>query len=455
MKIGSPQLRIALAFVFIGVLFTLNGCTNSPEGLDRWANRPGSEELFIKRLQDPKMDDATRAHALELLVEQWRYSADLVRKDVISDIPEENGRERVVAKAIPQIEKYFKTDDKTQRIQTRDAIYTVRKQVTSQENIDKLDGLLIGWLQSDWTANPCEEIGTTRASGIFNTIGQKKGEPILVGVFDEGSWEKTYCALTNTDNVEWRNESTQVAEALLGFWDRGIVPEDMQNQVTYFDFLYTFAKLPAVRKWSFSKMRDEKISENHRGIITKILAKSATEEDLPMYKDMLNNTDIYRWEALRVFVHVKGAAGLDEALSALPEESDYAYWNKARRLNGLKSAADFVCTIGEIEDPENTQDMKAVFLKHAKGNAGNIWSRAISTYCLGYIGDESDFKTLESLKSSGDTSAMVSFWSSDANNDAGAVTIKEVIDDTIEKLKETLLAKKAEEDAENTQPEEP
>src|SRR5690625_6389486 len=127
MQIGKSSLGFVFVVALLSGLLFGTGCTNSPEGLAKWENRPGSEELFIKRLQDPRMSDDTRVRALDLLVKQWRYSSDLMRQGVVAEISEEDGRERIVRKTLPAIQKRYNTDDETVRVRTRDALYTDRK----------------------------------------------------------------------------------------------------------------------------------------------------------------------------------------------------------------------------------------------------------------------------------------------------------------------------------------
>lgn len=447
MQIGTSSLSFVLAVALLSGMFFSAGCTNSPEGLAKWENRPGSEELFIKRLQDPRMSDDTRVRALDLLVKQWRYSSDFVRKGVVADIDESDGRERIVQKTLPAIQKRYQTDDETIRVSTRDALYTLRRQVTSDENHQAIDDMLLDWLKKDWSNEPCKEIGGVRAAGIFNMLGQERSEDALANLINEGSWEKTYCALNNTEQVEWRSESQEVADAMLSFWDRDLVPEETNNRVLFLDNLFTFAKLPNVRQWAFTKLRDEKISTNDRGIIVAILARSMLEEDYDKYKEMLDNTDIYRWEAVRAMTKIKGADGLKDALDNLPADRDagYGHWDGALRRNGHQQAASNVCAASQLEDIR--KDVLRVLVDQAT-NQENIFARAVAIHCLGALGTEAHLETLASLKSAQTKAAQIPFWSLDGDPADGTVSLDVIIDQARGNLATALEARQQEEQRE-------
>lgn len=442
MQIGTSSLGFVFIIALLSGLLLGTGCTNSPEGLAKWENRPGSEELFIKRLQDPRMSDDTRVRALDLLVKQWRYSSDLVRKGVVSDISEEEGRERIVQKTLPAIQKRYQTDDETVRVSTRDALYALRRQVSSQENTDAIDEMLLDWLRKDWSQEPCKEIGGVRAAGIFNTAGQERSEAILANIINEGSWEKTYCALNNTEQVEWRKDSQEIADAMLGFWDRDLVPEDMNNRVLFLDNLFTFAALPNVRQWAFTKLRDEKISTNDRGIIVAILARSNVEEDYDKYKEMLDNTDIYRWEAVRAMTKIKGAEGLKDALDNLPNDPDagYGHWDGALRRNGHQQAASNICASSALKDIR--KHALPVLVDQAK-NQENVFARSLAIHCIGAIGTETHLETLAALKSAQTKALSVPFWSLDGDPADGTVSLDEIIDQAISNLNTAIEERNA------------
>lgn len=434
MKIRMPRIHTGLGVALIASVMLTSGCKATPERLDRWENRERSEEMFVGHLQNPDDDHAVRVRALELLVKQWRYSAPMFRDGVLTNIPDAEGRESVVRDALPAIEKLFRSENETQRIYTRDALFSMRRQVTSAENLKAIDALLVEWLREDWAANPCREIGGVRASQIFDMVGREGTEPLLVSVFDQGDWEKAYCALDNTKDLAWRPESAPVASSLLGFWDKGLVPEGLQNRVKFLDELSTFSALPVVREWAFEKIRDENVPTNDRGVMVALLARSWVPEDLPKYKDMLKNADLYRWEAVRSLIAMQSADGLEVALSGLPVDSDYAFWNGARRSSGFGEAANFVCGIPQMK--EKPGEMLPVLARHAS-SADNIYARAISIHCMGALGDASTVAQLQEIKRglSKATDVAVPFWQAD-----GEMSVSQLIDASVATIQERAAA---------------
>ena len=429
-------MRSVIVAVLLASMLFASGCKATPEHLDRWENREGSEEMFKKHLLNPDADDAVRVRALELLAKQWRYSSTMFRDGLLSEMPDTDARERIVATALPSISQGLASEDETTRVYARDALFTIRRQITSEANIEKVDVQLKSWLSKEWTADPCREIGGVRAAQIFNELGQEKTQDILAGLFDEGEWEKTYCGLQNTKNVSWRAESEPVASALLGFWDRGLVPEGFQSRVAFLDELSTFAALEPVRNWAFSKIRDETLATNDRGIMVALLSRTWVDSDLPKYKEMLNNADLYRWEAVRALITMQNEKGLELALTNLPAESDYAFWDGARRTNGFNQAAQFVCNLPRMK--EMPEKMRPVLEKQAE--EGHLYARAISIECLGTLGDENSIAKLQAIKAgiSRADDLVIPFWSADSE-----VSLTQAIDNAILKIQEAAAAAEA------------
>lgn len=433
MKIRMSRMRTFIVVALAGSIFFASGCKATPEHLERWENREGSEEMFEKHLHNPNADDAVRVRALELLAKQYRYSSTMFRDGLLSKMPDEDGRERVVKTALPTIVQGLKSEDETTRIYTRDALFHMQRQVESQENLDAISEQLSAWLRNDWASDPCREIGGVRAAQLFNEIGQEKTEAVLVEIFDEGDWEKTFCTLQNTGDVEWRSESTPVATAMLGFWDRGLVPEGLQNRVSFLDQLATFSSLPVVRDWAFTKVRDETLPTNDRGIMVALLSRSWSPEDLPKYQEMLGNTDLYRWEAVRALITLQDAEGLKIALENLPAESDYAFWDGARRTNGFNQATQFVCNLPHMK--EKADEMRPVLVEQAQN--GHLYAQAIASYCLGTHGDDEAIATLQTFRASlgRANDPVIPFWSNE-----GTTQLSQIIDEAVVKHQEAKAA---------------
>lgn len=436
MKIGTSHLRAFMVAVLALFILSTVGCKATVEHLERWENREGSEEMYKKHLQDPNADEEVRVRALELLVKQWRYSSTYFRDGLLTEMPDKDGRERVVAGALPTIAEGLKAEDETTRVYTRDALYAMAQQVESDANTEAIHTLIKQWLSTEWTENPCRTIGGTRAAQLLNLIGREQGEDVLIGIFDGGDWEKAFCALENTKDVEWRSESTTVASSLLGFWDRGLVPEGPQQRVSFLDQLYTFAALPNVREWAFTKIRDEELSAFDRGILVAFLARSQTEEDVPRYLEMLNNEDLFRWEGARSVTTLKGAEGLKMTLTNLPAESDYAFWDGARRLNGFNQGATSLCGIPAMT--EKPEDMRPVLVEQAEN--GHIYARAISIHCLATLGDDASIAELQRIDAgiSRQENVAVPFWSVD-----GDVALKDLIATSIQTYNDAKAAEAA------------
>ena len=75
-RVPARRLNWFLAAMFcIGVF---SACEPTPGYLQRWPNTPESEERFKGYLLDSDLTHEVRVKALELLIEQWDYSASML-----------------------------------------------------------------------------------------------------------------------------------------------------------------------------------------------------------------------------------------------------------------------------------------------------------------------------------------------------------------------------------------
>lgn len=433
------------------------GCEVTPEKLDRWANREGSEEMFIEYLEDPETSYEVKVRAVELLVDQWRYSGPMIRNGALDDVPEDT-LSSAVDGAMAHFETTFESGERVDQVRVRDAIFYLRPLVTDQEVRQQLDDMIIGWLRNDWASNPCVEVGGVTSGQMLNRLGQEQGEPILNEVLSEGGYEPLMCALNNTENVEWRSESEVLGTTLINRWDSWAeddLPDATQPRISFLDQLSNFAELEPVRVWLFEKFLDQEINPVYRNYMADLIADTRVEADRERYLPMLNNNDTYRWVAVEALTEMApaNAEGLLLALNNLPsvpenpEEADtvdYAFWNGSRQADGLRSAANAICNLEAVTG--QADNVRGPLMENI--NIENPYARAVLIRCLGTTGNAETIEALTAYKEGLDntTNLEIPYWSGDVPT-LGRTMMETIIDESITMIQERAAAAAAEENA--------
>lgn len=422
------MIRKLVSMTILGALLglTFAACKPTPDYLDRWANREGSEEKFIGYLQDPETSHAVKVRALELLVEQWQYSSSLMRNGEPLTKLEPGERARVVKDAVPGMQKIADESD-AMKVRVRDAAYNISKAVEDAEAREALRGIVANWLKNDW--EPCRSIGAVPTADLFQMVGPEIGKPIILEEIKTGDYAQIVCTLQSTRGVAWRDSSEEIAVAVRDKWVEGNLPDNTQARVSYLDEFAPLVNHEPIKVWLFSEFSNSETPAVYRNYFVELLASNRSESDIPRYIELLKLENNFRWMAVKALVDIENAAGLDRALNKLPADSDYAYFDGSRRYDGFKRASEVVCKLkrlGEIED-----QARDVFEKHL--NDENIYTRVISIDCLGTYGDTESIQKLEQLRSglSRSDNVDVPYWT---GQDEPTITLRDLIDESIKEI---------------------
>lgn len=366
-------------------------CEPTPNYLDRWANREGSEDKFIGYLQSPETSLEVKTRALVLLVEQWQYSSSAMRNGEPLTQLEPDVRAQVVNGAIPGIREIY-DESEAMQVRVRDAVYHISKAVDDAEARDGLRAIVRDWLENHW--QPCRQVGAVTTSDLFRMLGPTVGNEIILNKIKDGGYEQVVCTLQSTRDVSWRNQSEEIAIAVKDKWVDGGLPDNSQARITFLDEFAPLVNHEPVKVWLFEQFDNNEIDALYRNYFVELLTSNRSENDIPRYVELLKLENNFRWMGVKALVDIENAAGLDRALNNLPVESDYAWFDGARRYDGFRRASNVVCNLkrlGEIED-----QIRDVFEQHLDDE--NIYARVISIDCLGKYGDNESIEKLNAAK---------------------------------------------------------
>jgi hypothetical protein len=421
-----PQgfLRTAGIGLVTAVALITSSCATTPSKLEKWANTQGSEDLYKDVLINPESDLELRQTALFLLVRQWDYSAPMLRGGgLIKDMPEAVRNETVKA-ILPRVKSELMGPEGAARIKARDALWSVRAGLTDASTIAEIDAIVFDWVQNSW--KPCAEVGSVSFRDILNGLGPEKVTPILVNVVKAGKFEDVACMQQQIRNTSWLPKAEPLAAALIGFWDAGKVSADPQLRYSFLEDLVSLTDAPSLRPWLFKNSTDPAIPGQEKNLMLDAIQKGpASATDIANYKQMLTSNTLSRWSAVESLVNMKGSEGLGIALSSLPADGLYGYWNGGQAPDGFKKVvSEAVCNITKLTDLGDNARM--TFEQHIGSPIPA--ARAIAIRCLQKFGDATSIPKLEAQRAQlGRAPVEIPAW--------GGMSFQALIDETIAEIR--------------------
>ncbi len=417
----GAKARVLIAVTTL-ILLVVAACKPTPGYLERWKNRPGSEDRFADYLKDPKVSHAVHVRALELLVEQWEYSSGIMRGGgPLNEMRDTGERDATIRDAIPEFRRLYESDD-VLRVRVRDAVWNIREATENQEIRTGLEDILVDWFTNHW--QPCVLVGGVSVSNLFAAVGRQRGEGFIVDKFENGDYNDIICTLQSVGGIEWLKDSDPVVNAFISRWDSGNLPDDAQRRVTLLDEVSGFATNPIMKTWMWSKMQDENEPALHRNIFADLIARHRTDDDFDRYAALLAMENNYRWMGVQGMIQMRNTDGIEAVLAQLPATGEYRYYDGNLRYDGFKRASNTVCGMQRISElGDNT---RPVFEAHI--NDENPHSRALAIHCLARYGSNSSVQRLNAAKAAIPGDQMVPGWSQEGT------TFHQLIDETIQAI---------------------
>lgn len=422
-RFRSSLRRLAVVSLFALIAIA---CEPTPAYLERWANREGSEDMFAGYLQDPDVSHEVHVKALELLVDQWQYSSGMfVNGQVLRDMPDPAERDATIRDVLPHVRERFANEETHGA--ARDAAYMIRQGTDDQAIRGQIDELLLGYVNDQWS--PCVETSTlVNPSQIMTMLGRERVEGRLAQTVRDGEFTDVLCQIRNLRNVEWLPQSEVVATALVERWRAGNISDQAQWNYEVLEHMVQYRDLEVMRDWMFETAALDDVDPNHKNLILTVLRDNPREDDVQRYVGMLGNQSYTRWSAFKTIVDRQGSAGLELALTNLPADSEYGFFEGAVQEDGFKQVSEeVVCTItklGELGD-----NARQVFERHVSSD--NPYTQALSITCLKRYGDAQTITTLTEYRDTlgGDPIAVPRF---------GGQSLQELLDEAIASIQERI-----------------
>ena len=424
----------AMKVILVAVLlstFAMGACKVSPGTLQKWSNRPGSEEKFVIWMLDPESSAEVRSKAIEMLVEQYDFEgAQFLPR--VSELPQSQ-RDAAIAAAIPWITKLYegqeyvlgdKEDAVLAPVKVRDAVFILLDTTETEETRAALLGIIVRWLQEYY--DPCVLLsGRHTAADVLSTVGPERGLEIVTHHIENGAFNDIVCQSTSLVDVSWLpSVPDQIAEAYIRRWEER-PPEDLDSQLTMIASMLLVPESRSLKTWVFMNHLANNDSEIMRVSPDAIMAfmeyvrPLSTADDIAYFETMLRIREgNLRWMAFEDIVRLGGATGLNRALDAIPDAGIWSRWAGEIRDDGLRRAATYICgrPIRSIGDEART-----IFEAHI--DTPNLVARAITIRCLAEIGNE---HSIELLQSQAQNQTLIPAWGTDEERTVAAVVAEAI-----------------------------
>jgi len=425
-----------IAALLVLLMLLAVGCKVSPRTLEKWRNRPGSEENFVMWMLDPELSAEVRSKAIEMLIEQYNYEGPEYLPRV-ADLPQDQ-RDQAIMDALPRITALYEgaeftlgTDDlfHLEPVQVRDSAFILMETTETPEVREALLTLIFRWLQEKY--NPCITYsGKHSAAEVLTTVGPTRGMEVVAHFIESGTMEEMICHTSSLAHVSWLPEvADQVAEVFINRWENRR-PEAIENQLGMIDAMLSIPESRSLKTWVFINHLANSESEIMvlspdavMAFVEYVRPLSTAEDDVAYYETMIQIREgNLRWMAFEDVVRLQGAPGLDRALNAIPEAGVWSRWAGEMREDGLKRAATYICgrPIRAI-----AEEARGVFEQHLE--SPNLVARAIAIRCLAEIGNEASIELMEEQSRN---RSMVPAWGTDEES-----TISAIIADAIERIR--------------------
>lgn len=474
------------AVLLLLVAIMLPGCDVTVDDFETYRNREGSEDKFLEWMLDPDSSNEVRARAIEMFFEQYDClgcSGDESLRQV-AELPTEL-RDQAILDALPHIRALYDgfeynlgTDElfALASVNVRDGsimLYHVTDNPTVQEAL--IDQIIYPWLrdrhdscpereegeESDCVVgglehyDPCTtSIGRHPNSRIFTMVGRVRGLEVLMDVIAQDPIDSIYCQSTYLEEITWyAGIAEQVSTAYTQRLDNN-PPSDAVGVRNLVQAALVIPDSPVLKDWIFTQLSlpdAERTFPLYRDIVDvfwEYVGAVATAEDADHYVQFMNDYGgALRWNAFSNVVRLRGAEGLEMALTtlaALPAETDFGFIDGASRDDGYKRAVDWLCNrdtlleLGEAARP----------IYEARIRDENLAVRAFSIRCLGWVGTEATIELFDEMLRDmrRDDPIIVPSWSADE----GENTINFLVGEATERIRNPPVEEEPEEGSEGT-----
>ena len=372
------------------VLFAASACEPTPGYLERWANTPGSEDKFVAYLVDPSLSHEVHVTALELLIQQWDYSAsELYNGEVLTQIEDTAARDRIIGDATPKIRELYDQGE-AWTYKMRDAAFHLRGATNNEEVLAGLDAVIIDWINNHW--DPCQlGLGVVQTSALLEVAGPENAQAKVLEIIGEAAFDRLLCFGRDVHSLDWIFTSEEVSQAYIDRWTNGPVSENTQLRFEFFEHLIRFSNTSAMRTWMFEQIAGDEMDALYKNAILDALSDDPSDADIDGYVTLLSNETYARWSAFQSIVEARGSDGLEMVLTSLPAEGEYGFYDGAVRPDGFKSVtSNFLCQLTKLV--ELGDNARGVFERHIADE--NVPARLISISCLAQFGERSTINRL-------------------------------------------------------------
>jgi hypothetical protein len=395
-------MRACLAATVLG---SLVACDVTVNDLEKWRNRPRSEERFVEWMLDPEATPDVRSKAIEMLFEQWEYGKDFIAR--VSDLPQGH-RDQAIMDALPRLVDLYggaeiflppSSSTRLRPVQARDGAILLMATTSTAEVRASISEQLIGaWLGDHYRACTTS-VGAHANWQLFSMVGSEFGLPIMTGVITEGTHEEVVCQDDSLQQVSWLPEvSDALSQAYITRWENRR-PQSVTGQEQLVRAMVRLPESQNLKLWMLQTLTSENAAARPDNLLIvdaflEYIRPLAEPGDAERYARMIA---IYegniRWLAFDQVLRLRGVEGILLALSSIPDAGVWGLWQNRVEEDGFQRAAEYICTRDHV-----TEAAAAARPRFEQALTMDNWiAVAIALHCLGEVGNSDSLEAIGDL----------------------------------------------------------
>lgn len=412
--------RCILLTVLLGAVpaFVL-GCETTVEDVREWENAKRRAEKMKEFILDED-------NALEVKTEATMI---LVRRNESSNIEsifeelDEATRKSIIDGVVPQLEEMLASEDQANQLKAKDGAYYVARTKPDDETRERLDQVMIKWIDGDNFHRPSAQAGLAHQDMVLDALGPK-GMPVLENVIEE-----KFDKLAGAETDEFKNKKASEilgivnkAEQLnLGDVDAMVArvfvarAEKMYPELhEVFDIPFEKNKTDALKPLAEKIVLDPSYTNgllNNRKafIINTYYTQVQPKEGIRVCSKVVreDKSGFLRWMCAQTLLKVASDEGIDHVMLGLPDDPAALAMPEDHPLaEHPDKVGEFWTETASFCRASGALSAKAPLEKYRKYlQSTRTVERVVAIECLSYLGTPEDIAALTALTDTTDLSA--------------------------------------------------
>ncbi|MFA5623878.1 MAG: hypothetical protein WC966_02315 [Bradymonadales bacterium] len=454
-----------LGFLIVIVSVVVLACSKTPEDVRAWLKdkrAPAKMQEFI----ESKHSEDVKVEAVMVLVE--RGQADKI-PDAVNKLQSDE-RNKVAKKVSSRLVQLMESGNETSEMRAKDGAFYMRRLDLDEEIAKELNAVMLSWISKDDNFfRPIDRVGRVEQKRIFESVGPAS-LPVFIGIFEDMFAELNEKGPDINESIDVQKRMQNALKDLDGLKVAGandaIAKLFAKNFEAAYPNLADIYGAPFINNNSeilipLAKkvMLDKDYTNNYLNALRDIVVNDyynniQTKEGIAICSQTIidDKSGFLRWMCVDLLTQKLGKDSVKQILTSLPDSKEDIEIPEDHPLVGTFKKGEF--TWFEFESycralSFNLNNQVPLDVLRQFASNGRRVERMLSMMCLSFNGAQSDKQFLESLRND---RTDISSWGTNARTLGDFAMVCATLFDERHKKRDSDMAKKADEDAQESAP---